>query len=99
MGVTLLLWAVLGHAVLWVAFVNRNNAAVVHRGVCKTLGRSAPVCCLLVPLAGAVGVGRGDVALLAGKSPLRLNCLPELVRLVLESAPDGPLTKHSCAVC
>ena len=73
MAVVLLLLALLGHAVLWIALVNRIDGLVARRALCKRLTRLAKLCAVLIPLAVGFGLTEGDVAILAGKPWLRVS--------------------------
>lgn len=73
MAVVLLLLMLLGHAVLWVALVNRIHGLVVRRALCKRLARLAMLSAVLLPLAFWLGLAAGDVAVLAGKPWLRVS--------------------------
>jgi predicted MPP superfamily phosphohydrolase len=66
LAVALLLLALLGHGLLWVALINRMHATGIPRRLCKALTRLAMLCAALIMLAFWRGPLVGPIAILAG---------------------------------
>jgi hypothetical protein len=73
MTLILLLLALLGHAVLWVALINRLHSTAIPLAVITGLTLLLAVWAALIPLGFACGMAAGDVAVLGGSSWLRVS--------------------------
>ena len=73
MALVLLLLALLGHTVLWVALVNRMHSTAIPDVVIRRLTVLFAVAATLIPVGFACGMAAGDVAVLGGSVWLRVS--------------------------